>query len=513
MRSIRSRLFGEISLTTAIVAALGFSATTRAVTSHSATFGASPAATTAAGGSGSDTGFSGGGFGSGSGSGSDSTNTVIIYNATDFNDGNIDYPTDSVIILGPDTAASKSFGFTVSSTTVNVTGVNLRNTLSESAISTASLDPATGQGSSDTTASVPITLRVQPAGETQTGTVTIENYGPIFDNGLDGKALFFEITWTTKDGVTTGSSYSRTFTYINNSVQTATVLSLFTNTYPVSAETSRGGSHTTGSIQTPATTTSNPTATNADGSITGPTRSGSSNSSSGLSKGAIAGIVVGAIAAIAIIAILAFFFLRRRRQSRIAANQAYNSALLSGSVEPYRGGGPVPDLGGPQPGMHPNLHDGTGSGTAVNLMEKDAVVAGVASRFAGRDVGPDTPNSLHSPYTDEDGGTPQIIPSRAVPTSSAGVSTAASPTARTAQTVTPVVSPVAVPAQPVAPGSSAGASTGTAAAAQPAIRNEVAALIEDHMTPEDVARLEAEERELDADIENAIRNRAAASSR
>ncbi|CAK7273388.1 hypothetical protein SEPCBS119000_005628 [Sporothrix epigloea] len=47
----------------------------------------------------------------------------------------------------------------------------------------------------------------------------------------------------------------------------------------------------------------------------------------------------------------------------------------------------------------------------------------------------------------------------------------------------------------------------------PAMRSQVAALIEDDMTPEDVARLEAEERELDADIENAMRRRADASGR
>lgn len=336
--------------------------------------------------------------------------------------------------------------------------------------------------------------------------LSITDASVIVDSNFDGTPLYFEVAWTGPDGIS-GSSFSRDFTYIKQTDTIATFLPNFMNTSPVSAETS---SRTAGLTQTPATATSNPSATNGDGSITGPTRSGgSSSSSSGLSKGAIAGIVVGAIAAIAIIATLAFFFLRRRRQRHNATNQAYNSALLSGSVEPYRGGGPVPDLGGPRP----NLHDGTGSGTAVNLMEKDAVVAGVAGRFAGRDAGPDTPHSPHSPYTDEDGSTPQIIPARAVSTSSAGISAAASPTARTAQNVTPVMSPVAVPAQPVAPGSSAGASTGTAAAAQPAIRNEVAALIEDHMTPEDVARLEAEERELDADIENAIRNRAAAASR
>lgn len=530
MRSIRCRLFGEISLATAIAAALGLAATAAAAASAAtATLDTQPATATADG--------DGASFSGGSGDSS----PVISFIATDFYDYNPSQFDDSVFIANA-SDPSKSFRFNVSSTSYTVTDAQLWNSVKGSVIAKASLNATTGQGVNVAPVIITCTLPsyslcscppcslspvflalfplpnkpvgVQPTGTgTQNGIVTIEDTGRLFDNELEGIALFLQITWSQAGGVR-GSSYSRNFTYVDPNTVLNTILPFYTNTNPILPETRIGGSsQTTGATRTTATETANPTATNADGSL-GSGHSGSS-SSSGLSKGAIAGIVVGAVAGIALIAALVFFLLRRRR-NRDAANKAYNSALLSGSVEPYRGAGPVSDIGGPHANLHPNLHDGLGSGTAVNLMEKDAVVAGVAGRFAGgrdRDAGPDTPNSPHSPYSDEDGSAPQIIPDRPVPTSSAGASAAASPSVRTAQNVTPAVSPVAVPAQPVVPGSASGASAGAAAAAQPAIRGQVAALIEDHMTPEDVARLEAEERELDADIENAIRNRAAASSR
>ncbi|KIH89652.1 hypothetical protein SPBR_07040 [Sporothrix brasiliensis 5110] len=533
MRSVRSRLFGDISLSTAITAALGFAATAAgATTSTSGVFDAhpAPAATTAApdGNGNGGTGFSGGNGGSGSGgsgSGGTPANSVIVFTPGDFYDYDPSQPNDAVFIANS-AQPSKTFTFTVASTAYNVTGAKLRDTV-KGTVATASPNGAEGQGIGGET--VVITLSVQPTGTgTQTGTVTLVDSGTLFDNHLDGSPLFFEITWTQEGGVE-GSSFSRTFTYVSSTAIISTVLPYYTNTNPIFVESRIGGSQTAAVAKTVTSTTSQPTATNGNGSMSGPTLGGGSTSTgSGISKGAIAGIVVGAVAAIAIIAALVFFFLRRHSRNRNrAANQAYNSALLSGSVEPYRGAGPGPDLGGPGPNMHPTtMHDGMGSGTAINLMEKDAVVAGAAgvgaAGVAGRFAGPDTPNSPHSPYTDDDNSTPQIIPTRPVPTSSsAGASAAASPTVRAAQNATPAVSPVAASAQPVTPvapvgaGAGAGADAGTssATAAQPALRGQVAALIEDHMTPEDVARLEAEERELDADIENAIRNRAAASSR
>ncbi|CAK7227547.1 hypothetical protein SEUCBS140593_006615 [Sporothrix eucalyptigena] len=485
MQMIKSRLFGGISLAVAVA---GIASTTAAF-SHS-TFDAQPVTattTSTATDSNSDSGLS---------------ESVISFTATNFYDYNPNNIADSVFV-GTDSndnngaSSSKTFGFTIASTDYTVTEVQLNVVSNGSTI---------GKASSSSTIvlqeHLPVTMTLTVTGTA--GSVVISDTNSILNSGGSGVGLYFEVLWT-KSGGNSGTSYSRSFAFYDPSADggsaPSSVLAQFTNTSPVRSETTIGLATTIRSSATATTGTLSPTSTNDGTSISGSTKS---SSSSGISKGAIAGIVVGAIAAITIIGALAFFFIRRRNNKE--KRNAYNAALLSGSVEPYRGAGPVSDLGGP----HANLHDGVGSGTAVNLMEKDALAGGVgaaAGHFASeREIGgPNSPNNPHSPYTDEDGtGTPQIIPSRNIATSSAAGSA----------TATPVVSPVPAQAQPV---------SGTAAAAPaqppattttaPAIRGQVAALIEDHMTPEDVARLEAEERELDADIENAIRNRAAASSR
>ncbi len=278
------------------------------------------------------------------------------------------------------------------------------------------------------------------------------------------------------------------------------MIASYTNTSPVRPETTSTGKGTAtkAATATTATTavatirsTSSATATTEPGSVaTAGSKSGGGGGGGGVSKGAIAGIVIGVVVAVAAVAAAIFLFIRRRKSS------AYDKSYMAGPIEPYRGAGAVPDLGGDRsdgPG-------GSGSGVADNLMsEKVDGVDLAAPGAAGTNGGP------HSPYTDDNAN--NFIPSRqgsAGPaTAAAARTTAAVPTARPVSTgegsfhagTSPSASPTRAAAQPVATG--------------PALPSTVAALVEDHMTPEDVARLEAEERELDAVIENAMRSRTA----
>ncbi|CAK7243116.1 MAG: hypothetical protein STHCBS139747_004625 [Sporothrix thermara] len=522
----RRRLFGSgISLAAAVIFASITSTAAAADSAGSAIINALPAtvpmamAKAATGGA----GFSG------------DDGPFITFTGTSFNDNGPYNGADSVYVgtnnNDADNNAAKSFEFTVASLDCNVTGATLNVVINGTTIGKTSNAP----GPPDET---PVTISLyttDPAAgaTTKTGKITITNTSSILSNGYDSVGLYFQVFWVLSNG-RSGTSYSRDFAFVTsvNAVPTS-LLAQYTNTEPIRSEsffstpTATNAPLTNVAATTASTTASTTEATSTDtsSSFSGPLpgSSGSSsssnsskNGSSGLSKGAIAGIVIGAIAAVAIVAALAFIYFRRRNNA--SQRNAYNAALLSGSGEPYLGGG-----GGP----HDNLHNGMGSGTAVSLVEKDAVAvsaAGVgvgagagagagAGRFAVTDReidGPNTPHVPHGPYTDDDGNnnTPKIIPSRKIGTSSGAVSAVG----------TPVVSPIAAQAQLATPGApvSAAPSPVTAAApaaAVPAMRGQVAALIEDDMTPEEIARLEAEERELDADIENANRNRAAANNR
>ncbi|CAK7214386.1 hypothetical protein SCUCBS95973_002129 [Sporothrix curviconia] len=505
MHLLRSRVFGGISVAVAItVASMASTAAAVFPSSHSNTLDAQPATPTTT--STTTTTTASGNFALGD---------IVTFQATDFDDNLSTYQNDAIFLSTG--SAAKYFGFTVASADYNVNDVSLNIVDNSLTIAKAFLSTPSSSTSLSSTSAVAMTLSfVEPVAGV---TTTTQSYSiEIIDTSIlaseyDSTALFFAVNWTQAGG-SSGTSYSRRFAFTAANSVPESVLAQYTNTNPVLSETINTKTALTTAGTNPATATASTTratSTNDGASLAG---SASSSGSSGLSKGAIAGIVVGAIAAVAIIAALAFFFIRRRNSN--SRKNAYNAALLAGSVEPYRGAGPVSNLGG----AHANMHDGMGSGTAVNLMEKDALAGGVgaaAGRFAvaGREIGgANAPQSPHSPYTDEDAnGTPQTIPSRNIGTSSRTGSAAG----------TPVVSPVAAQAQPLAggvlPAAPSPVAVATAAAAlpppapAPAMRGQVAALIEDHMTPEDVARLEAEELELDADIENAIRNRAAANSR
>lgn len=308
------------------------------------------------------------------------------------------------------------------------------------------------------------------------GTITIVDTNSILTSGYDSTALYFEVLWMQTDG-SSGTSYSRSFAFVNPadlvaSAVPTTLLAQFANTDPVRPESYNHIQSTVATTVSKAATTAASTAnvksTSVGASLTGPTKS-SSSSSSGLSKGAIAGIAVGTIAALAIIAAALFIFLNRRLK-RKTTKSTHNAALLTSPVESYRDAARNPSLSRPNADI--------ASVTMENLGEKSALASG-AGTTAGhftvtdRETGElDTPQRSLATYTD-----------KISPVVSAGGPTAVTP-----------------PANSVAP-------------TAPTMRGQVAALIEEHMTAEDVARLEAEERELDADIENAIRNRAAGAGR
>ncbi|CAK7271861.1 hypothetical protein SEPCBS57363_004838 [Sporothrix epigloea] len=470
---LKERLFGDVSMVSKVGSITSTLASTAAAVprSHSTTLYVQQASVMTAirsvGGSG--TGFSGGGGGT--------AGNIITFDATDFYDGQAYSSADSVYVGNesddPTDDTAKSFGFTLASTDYSVTDVYLSVVQNGSTIAKAS-SFLTGP---DTAVTIKYTMLPPSTRATSPkGIITIIDTNNILTSGYDTTALYFEVLWMQTDG-SSGTSYSRSFAFVNPadliaSAVPTTLLAQFANTDPVRPESYMHIKSTVATTVSKATTTTSSTAvalsTSVSASLTGPTES-SSSGSSGLSKGAIAGIAVSTIAALAIIATAIFIFLRRRLK-RKSTKSAYNAALLTSPVETYRGAGQTPSLNRPNADI--------ASVTMDNLGGKSALVSG-AGATAGhftvtdRETGePGTPHRSLTPYADD------ILP----------VASAGGP---------PAVTP---PENSVAP-------------TAPTMRGQVAALIEEHMTAEDVARLEAEERELDADIENAIRNRAAAAGR
>ncbi|EPE08922.1 hypothetical protein F503_04509 [Ophiostoma piceae UAMH 11346] len=297
------------------------------------------------------------------------------------------------------------------------------------------------------------------------------------DNSLY-KKLYLRVGWKNSASGMSGYTYSRGFVYVNekdiaDENVLARVRPLVSDTGPVYPETTFSETPTATSAATKTSSTAKTTSSDdSGGSLTsggnGTTSGTTSSNKKGLATGAIVGIVIGVIAALVIVGGIAFYFYRRRARS----------GRLSGSAEPYRGSG--------------SEQIGLQSGFAsAGVAEKDGIVDGSVSGFGNGASG-----GAHSPYSDDDGVVGAGV--GAVHARSVGVSPTAT-TARAANRSTPA-SPVPTSTQPA----SAGAST---VAPKAAVSGQVAALIEEDMTAEDVARLEAEERELDAAIENAQRSR------
>ena len=267
----------------------------------------------------------------------------------------------------------------------------------------------------------------------QSNSVTIKDLAQYADNHF--KSLYFELRWG--EG---GISYSRIFTVIPASLPPGFDDSPYRNTTPAYQGTAPP---------------------NEGGSGTNPASVAGANSNSGgahLSAGAIAGIVIGCVAALLLIfGALFWFFIYRRKRS-------------------YARGGVDGASLGPFAKAHHN-------GTQEAVAEKE--VNGV------------TDASPVSPYSDDGNGASRS--NHAIPATSTPQQTAAVPQERSFspysdhQQQTP--SHQADELDPPSP------TTSGRDAAQTPYRH----LVEDGMTEDDIRRLEREERELDQAIEQAGR--------
>ncbi|EFW99511.1 hypothetical protein CMQ_7879 [Grosmannia clavigera kw1407] len=266
-----------------------------------------------------------------------------------------------------------------------------------------------------------------------------------------GAFLFFEVSWNTTRF--SGTSYSGVFTYgddllLNYSrFQIGSAYKSETTT-PLFINATATESQMALTAQSTAATAS--TATMASGSSNTSSSVGRENTSShkSLRGGAIAGIVVGVVVGLAVILGLVWLFFRRRQR----INRGYSSPHHSRSIGPGVGVSVVAHPGDDATvsvGVGADIGIDVGAAAAASVAAEKSRVIGVVSSDSERNDG------ANSPYTDD-------------------------------------IDSVA--------DSHIGA---------PAISSHVAALIEDGMTAEDVARLAAEEIELDAAIQNASQGRTA----
>ncbi|KAK3354110.1 hypothetical protein B0H65DRAFT_646 [Neurospora tetraspora] len=209
------------------------------------------------------------------------------------------------------------------------------------------------------------------------GTVKIKNIWNLIDppTAATGKLLYFEAAWMT-DGKT-GKSYSRFFKVLNNEDQRLAALEdpvLQNATSVLPEEVGQDSSGTTGTSKPIGPTSTNSgatlaTPTNSSGEIISTEKPLSSKSKKGLSIGAIVGIAIACgLLGLALIGGIVFFCLRRRQKQ---------NALGSGTSRgvPYGG-----------------FASGGGRNGGDELMAEKEANAGVIH---------DVTNAPHSPYSDD----------------------------------------------------------------------------------------------------------------
>ncbi|KAK3336509.1 hypothetical protein B0T19DRAFT_409664 [Cercophora scortea] len=325
------------------------------------------------------------------------------------------------------------------------------------------------------------------------GSVTVEDLNAI--SGYPKQPLYFEVMWTNMQGQ--GRSFSRAFAVINTASDNAAFgiaanNPVFKDQSPYKPE-KRPASST--STTTPTTVT--PTETPILGFGTGP------SDETGLSTGAKAGIAVGCVViGLALLAVLAWLFLRRRRQQ-----QRQQQNAVGGAAGPY----------------------------AVQRSRTDELIA-EKEASAGVDASP------HSPYSDDGANangvigsrgeppspqynTPQAAAAAAVPMMAAHHhhSSAEPPQAHEQQARSytpysdrnslgngaapppPAQPQMGSPGTPRAPSIAQSDDVARSPHTSAVVPSQYAHLVEEGMTEDEIRRLEEEERQLDAAIEQAGR--------
>jgi hypothetical protein len=220
------------------------------------------------------------------------------------------------------------------------------------------------------------------------------------------------------------------------------------------------------------------------------------SANSGLPQGAIIGIAVGCgVAGLLAIAALVWFLLRRRQQKKalLPVDSAYSSANRADElmaekeasadvdVSPHS---PYSDEGASAGGVGGGgggVGTGTGSGSVGGGEAVATGAAGAAASFNSRQHLQDPPRSF-TPYSDRPGAA-----------AGAAAGSAGTPSVRAASMAQTDEARVSVPS-PI-PGR----------ATPRALTTPYAHLVEDGMTEDEIRRLEEEERQLDAAIEQAGR--------
>jgi len=296
-----------------------------------------------------------------------------------------------------------------------------------------------------------------------------------------GQPLWFEAIWSN------GQSYSRLFTLVENPVQGNQVPdpNRFSDTGPYKVETGTPAGTSSNNDQSPNGSGGQPSGTS--GSIGGETINPAAKASGGgggLSSGAVIGIAVacGVVGLILVFA-LVWFLLRRRQQNKAMhpVDSSYGSGNRTDELMAEKEAGadvdvtphsPYSDEGASVPGPSGTYQDGAAA-------RGEAVAAGAVApaHHSNRHHQQQDQTRSFTPYSDDRpsggvAGTPSV---RA---------------ASVAQTDEPRVSvPSATPGR----------------ATPRALTTPYAHLVEEGMTEEEIRRLEDEERQLDAAIEQAGR--------
>jgi hypothetical protein len=299
---------------------------------------------------------------------------------------------------------------------------------------------------------------VTEASDGLSGYVDITNLAQLGDSQFASQELWLELVWDAPDGQHT--VYSRAFTVTTAAKGDAGILAseaTYTNPEAVKPETvvtgGSGNGITTAAPSATSSTTSPSTVTTSGSVEPGLSGAGTtSHHSSGLSTGAIAGIAVAAaLVGVALLAVLVFCLVRRRRR---------NATLAQTDLSPGGYGDRTPEL--------------------IAQKEADAGV--------GVEVSP------HSPYSDDGGG-------MSGPNGGGGMLHQG--TARQEEMPLAGYADRAVGSREVADGESLrGSQTGRVTPGR-STPTAVRHLVEEGMTEDEIRRLEAEERELDQAIEQA----------
>lgn len=227
--------------------------------------------------------------------------------------------------------------------------------------------------------------------------------------------------------------------------------------------------------QEPASTVTTATPSSTGGSLQGgtlPSSTGSPSTDGGMSTGTIAGIAVGAALGVLLLGTaLVWFFARRRRQ-----NKAGKAGLG------YDGGhGRSADLVAEKE-ANAIVAESPRSPYSEDRPHRDSTLVGGTSETAGD----------YQPYSDNPTATANAPP----PSIAAPVARAASANSRSTADRSSAAFPASAP--PPAIGEE-----GLPPRSDTGMSGRYAHLIEDNMTPEEIARLEEEERQLDVAIEQA----------